>query len=69
MRSKSHKGLESEKTGKTTTIEVSIETANKLHSTATQIEIIMHKRHVSLDQVIKLFYVLNPLDELIKENW
>lgn len=68
MRSKNRKGVESKKTGKTSTIELSIENIGKLHNTASNLEKIFHKRHVTPDQVISCFYELHPFDKMIGES-
>lgn len=68
MQHKNNKSMEQKKTPNSTTIEISIETLNKLHSTADALEQIFHKRHVTPEQVIKCFYVTNPLDEMVRES-
>jgi hypothetical protein len=51
----------------TTTIEVSIRNANKIHSIATQLEKILHKRHVTPNQVLSVLLEIKPLDIVLQD--
>jgi hypothetical protein len=55
------------KNTQTTTIEISIESQGKLRSTAEKLEKILHKKHITPDQVIKVFYETNPLDVVLQK--
>lgn len=54
------------KSKETTTIEVSIETYDKLHSIQKKIEEILNHK-TSLDKVIKIILAINPEDALVAE--
>lgn len=54
----------SKKPNKTTTIEIAIETYNRIHSIKTQIEKIVNRK-VSFDRVLKIFFALRPLDVVL----
>ena len=56
-----------EKTGKTTTIEVSMETYEIIHSAQTQIEKILRKKNVSIDKVLKIAFAMKSLDAQLSE--
>ena len=49
----------------TKTIEISTEAYDKLHSAQTTLEKILHKKQVTFDQVIKMFFVAEPLDVIL----
>jgi hypothetical protein len=51
-----------EKPNTTTTIEISIETYNQLHSIRTSLAKILHKKTVSMDTTLQLFLTCQPLD-------
>jgi hypothetical protein len=55
-----------EKSQKTTTIEVSIETYEIIHSAKTQIEKILRK-NVSIDKVLKIAFAMKSLDSQLSE--
>lgn len=55
-----------EKSAKTTTIEVSIETYDIIHSAQTQIEKILRK-NVSIDKVLKIAFAMKSLDAQLSE--
>lgn len=55
-----------EKNAKSTTIEISIETYNRLHAIGQKIEEIVHKRHhISFDETLKVMLTVKPLDETL----
>lgn len=66
MRLKTDKEL-AKKVGKTTTIEVSIEVYDKIHSVAEQISKIVHKKSISLNQALKIMFATQPLDQILQE--
>lgn len=51
---------------KTTTIEISMETYDKLHSTKTKLEKITHKT-LSFNKVVKILLTARPLDVMLEE--
>jgi hypothetical protein len=53
--------------GKTTTGEFSIETAKRLHDIEEKLEKICHKKHLSLDQVLKVMLTVEPLDIILEK--
>lgn len=52
---------------RTTTIEVSIEVYDKIHSVAEQIAKITHKKSISLNQALKIMFATQPLDQILQE--
>jgi len=53
--------------GKTTTIEISIETADKLHDIGRRLCLITHKNHLSFDQTLKVMLTVEPLDIILEK--
>jgi len=53
--------------GKTTTIEISIETYNKIHEVGRILEKIVHKNHLSFDQILKVMLTVEPLDIILEK--
>lgn len=51
----------------TTTIEISIVNAEKLHSCQESLQKFLHKRKVSADQVLSIFFLTKPLDLILTE--
>ena len=68
MQHKNHEGMEQKKTPEYKTIEISAETYGKLCCTSKKLAEILRKKHVSHDQVIRLFYEVHPLEALIMEE-
>ena len=56
-----------EKSKGTTTIEVSIETAEQLHSLKDKLAKILRKRNVSFDQLFRLFSEIKPLNTILED--
>jgi hypothetical protein len=59
--------MATEKSEGTTTIEVTIETAKQLHSLKDKLAKILRKRHVSFDQLFRLFCEIKPLNTILEE--
>ena len=55
-----------EKPNNTKTIEISVETYNRLHSSKQQLSKIMHK-NISFDTLFKLFYTVQPLEIALQD--
>jgi hypothetical protein len=54
--------------GKSTTIEISIETYNKIHEVGRILEKIVHKKHhLSFDQILKVMLTVEPLDIILEK--
>lgn len=51
----------------TTTIEISIANAKRLHSIADSLQTILRKRKVSLDQVINVLLTAKSLDVILQD--
>jgi hypothetical protein len=69
MRLKACEDMEKEK-GKNqsyTTIQVTIETYDKLHSVQQQLGKVLRKKTVSFDVMFKLFFVCQPLDLILQD--
>jgi hypothetical protein len=56
-----------QKPQKTTTIEISMETYEIIHSAKMQIEKILHKKNVSIDKVLKIAFAMKSLDAQLSE--
>lgn len=67
MRIATNKELETEKMTDTTTIEISVENAEKIHRTQELLQKILRKRKVSADQVIGIFYAVQPLNVILED--
>jgi len=59
--------MSTEKSEGTTTIEVSIETAKKLHSLKDKLATILRKRNVSFDQLFRLFCEIKPINTILED--
>jgi len=56
-----------EKRRKTTTIEISIENYDKIHSVCKNIAKILRKRHVSPDQALSIMFATQPLEVVLQD--
>jgi|AGTN01.2.fsa_nt_gi hypothetical protein len=56
-----------EKNPKTKTIEVSVETYERIHSAKVNLAKILHKDKVSFDLAFRLFFACQPLDTQLSE--
>lgn len=56
-----------EKSEGTTTIEVSIETAKKLHSSKANLAKILRKKNISFDQLFRIFYEVKPINTILED--
>jgi hypothetical protein len=59
--------MTTEKSEGTTTIEISIETAKKLHSSKAKLAKILRKKNVSFDQLFRLFYEVKPINTILED--
>jgi len=59
--------MATEKSKDTTTIEVSMEICNKLHSLSRMLEKILRKRRVSIDQTLQVLLAIKPLDIVLQD--
>jgi len=59
--------MATEKSKDTTTIEVSMEICNKLHSLSRILEKILRKRRVSIDQTLQVLLAIKPLDIVLQD--
>jgi hypothetical protein len=53
--------------GKSTTIEISMETYNRIHDIGEKLEKICHKKHLGLDQILKVMLTVEPLDIILEK--
>ncbi len=51
----------------TSTIEISMEYVDKLHRIAEQLQAILHKNKVSLNEVIGVLLAIKPLDVVLQD--
>ena len=56
---------DSQKLGNMTTMDISMENKGKLHGVATQLEQILRKKKVSLDEVVSVLLAIKPLDVVL----
>jgi hypothetical protein len=68
LRTTIHKSMEENpmvENGKTTTIEISIDTYNKLHSCQDNLQKILRKKKVSFDQVLAVMFACTKLNDTL----
>ena len=62
-----NKTMEKEKMTETTTIEITMETYNRLHSVKQQVAKILRKKSISFDTLFKLFFIMQPIETTLQD--